>query len=610
MRAGRRRRVPPAARATPTRARRRRGRRRRPTVDEALRRAEARRRHRRGTGATAGGRSRCSTRRPPQGRSVAAAASSTDRPQGAHASAPTTSTTPPDVARPRRRCRCRTRPNDRGFQQQVARQLQQRPAPTARTAAARAARAGERTRRGAGRPSADGAPGGRLPRPRPPPAGRRARPSGLEREVARPRAARSRAAPSRWPAASTGSCGCSRRGATSTAGRSPARGERLVRIYHECDLLIAEALEPGLLDDLDPAVAGRAGLVLHLRAPQQRRRPPPPWFPSAERARTGSTQIEQLAAELQRRRGGAGLPLTRPPDPGVPRAGPRLGGGRATSTTCSRTRSSRAATSSATSSSSSTCCARSADAAPTRPRPAPPAQAADALFRGVVAASSVVDRRRMTVEPIAGHDDREGRGLGRAGAAARRRRRRALRRRGPRRGRARPGGPASRCPPLGLLGGDLCRTLGGPGDEAAAAVGRGHDASRRPRRGPASTARLHWFVAHLVARRSWWRGRVVAAMNAQWLGALGPRPRGPSERRPARHRSTATCRSASGSKARRAPADRHPPARTPASRSAGSPAAQVDARPALDVWLDGERRRPGRARCRSASSPTPSPCVV
>ena len=37
--------------------------------------------------------------------------------------------------------------------------------------------------------------------------------------------------------------------------------------------------------------------------------------------------------------------------------------------------------------------------------------------------------------------------------------------------------------------------------------------------------RLHWFVAHLVARRSWWRGRLVAVMNAQWLGAwdLGPK---------------------------------------------------------------------------------------
>lgn len=79
-------------------------------------------------------------------------------------------------------------------------------------------------------------------------------------------------------------------------------------------------------------------------------------------------------------------------------------------------------------------------------------------------------------------------------------------------------------PPLGLLGGDLCRTLGGRGDEA--------------RIGSAEAARLpvdlgtvlvdgvqHWFVAHLVARRSWWRGRIVAVMNAEFLGAWDVAPR-------------------------------------------------------------------------------------
>ena len=45
-------------------------------------------------------------------------------------------------------------------------------------------------------------------------------------------------------------------------------GERLARVYHESDLLVAECLERGLLDGLDPP--GLAGLVslLHLRAPQ------------------------------------------------------------------------------------------------------------------------------------------------------------------------------------------------------------------------------------------------------------------------------------------------------------------------------------------------------
>lgn len=79
-------------------------------------------------------------------------------------------------------------------------------------------------------------------------------------------------------------------------------------------------------------------------------------------------------------------------------------------------------------------------------------------------------------------------------------------------------------PPLGLLGGDLCRTLGGRGDEA------------RLRSESAATfscdvgavlldGRLHWFVAHLVARGPWWRGRAYVAMNAAWLGPWNAGPR-------------------------------------------------------------------------------------
>jgi hypothetical protein len=72
-------------------------------------------------------------------------------------------------------------------------------------------------------------------------------------------------------------------------------------------------------------------------------------------------------------------------------------------------------------------------------------------------------------------------------------------------------------PPLGLLGGDLCKTLGGTGDEARL---HSADAMLLPvdLGSVLVDGRLHWFVAHLVARRSWWHGRVVAAMNAQYLG--------------------------------------------------------------------------------------------
>jgi hypothetical protein len=80
-------------------------------------------------------------------------------------------------------------------------------------------------------------------------------------------------------------------------------------------------------------------------------------------------------------------------------------------------------------------------------------------------------------------------------------------------------------PPLGLLGGDLCRTLGGTGDEARL---RSDQAMRLPVDLGAVLldGRLHWFVAHLVARRSWLRGRAVVAMNAQFLGSWDVAPRG------------------------------------------------------------------------------------
>jgi hypothetical protein len=146
-------------------------------------------------------------------------------------------------------------------------------------------------------------------------------------------------------------------------------------------------------------------------------------------------------------------------------------------------------------------------------------------------------------------------------------------------------------PPIGLLGGDLCRTLGGRGDEA------------RLRSAEATTfavdlgsvlvdGRLHWFVAHLIARRSWWRGRAIAVMNAQWLGDwdLGPRSHPgdglldvtdgdlPLGQRPAFRRRVRT--------------GTHLP--HPALRTSRTAAISFELDPALDVWLD--RERIGRAR--------------
>jgi hypothetical protein len=143
-------------------------------------------------------------------------------------------------------------------------------------------------------------------------------------------------------------------------------------------------------------------------------------------------------------------------------------------------------------------------------------------------------------------------------------------------------------PTFGLLGGDLCRTLGGRGDEARLRSG---EATRVP----ADLGSVlvdgvqHWFVAHLVARRSWWRGRIVAAMNAEFLGGWDVAPRAhpgdglldvvdvaaamPLGDRVRAHR--------------RLPSGGHVP--HPAIAVSRRPAVQLDFDRTTPVWLDGER---------------------
>ena len=79
-------------------------------------------------------------------------------------------------------------------------------------------------------------------------------------------------------------------------------------------------------------------------------------------------------------------------------------------------------------------------------------------------------------------------------------------------------------PEIGLLGGDLCRTMGGQGNAARL---RTTEAMRLPidLGSVVIDGMQHWFTAHLVARRSWWRGRVVAVMNAQWIGTWDVAPK-------------------------------------------------------------------------------------
>lgn len=72
-------------------------------------------------------------------------------------------------------------------------------------------------------------------------------------------------------------------------------------------------------------------------------------------------------------------------------------------------------------------------------------------------------------------------------------------------------------PVVGLVGGDLHRTLGGP--TVPSRLGT-DDAHHFPV--DAATVRLdgrpHRFVSHLVAHRGWWWGPVLVVANAEFLG--------------------------------------------------------------------------------------------
>ncbi|HEX2577383.1 MAG TPA: hypothetical protein VHK88_13595 [Aquihabitans sp.] len=141
-------------------------------------------------------------------------------------------------------------------------------------------------------------------------------------------------------------------------------------------------------------------------------------------------------------------------------------------------------------------------------------------------------------------------------------------------------------PTLGLLGGDLCKTVGGRGDVARL---RSSDAMTLPTDLGAVLldGRLHWFVAHLVVRRSWWRGRVVAVMNAQWIGRWDVAPRS--------HPGDGLLDVFDGDlslddrwKARtRLPTGTHVPHPGIAQRRV--PAVQLELDRPTPVWLDGER---------------------
>lgn len=148
-------------------------------------------------------------------------------------------------------------------------------------------------------------------------------------------------------------------------------------------------------------------------------------------------------------------------------------------------------------------------------------------------------------------------------------------------------------PPVVLTGGDLARTLGmsqpGPAPRPEAGTGARFEVDV----GAALIdGRLGWFVAHLVARRSWWRGRVLVAANASFIGRWNAAPRShPGDGRldvfdaspPLSVRLAAR---------RRLPSGSHVP--HPDITQRRIEAAQYDLDPALDVYLDGHHL--GQAR--------------
>lgn len=139
-------------------------------------------------------------------------------------------------------------------------------------------------------------------------------------------------------------------------------------------------------------------------------------------------------------------------------------------------------------------------------------------------------------------------------------------------------------PALGLLGGDLCRTMGGTGDEAR--LHSPHATTGVCDLGSVLLdGRIHWFVSSLVARSAWWRGRALLVMNAAWLGRWNIAPRA----HPGDGLLDVVDIDVSVTQwpavRRRLPLGDHLP--HPGIRIKRTPATQVDLGRPLRVWLDG-----------------------
>ncbi len=250
-------------------------------------------------------------------------------------------------------------------------------------------------------------------------------------------------------------------------------GKILARTFHECDLLIVECLRQGLLDDLDPAaLAGLVSVfVYEHRSPEP---PPTAWFPSPT-VRKRWQRIAEISYELEEIEEEAGLAVHRPPDPTFVAVAfawaagegfaevveaEELSGGDFVRTMKQLIDVLR----------------QLALVAPERATRRSAEQAADQLFRGVVAASSAVEPvdDRAEASPIAASGAmtiRKGEAVGRAGGVPARSAGRV--------DRSRPARLGDLAPPTRPTDSGPRRRRWRPGAEHAEVASRSSDARRR-----------------------------------------------------------------------------------------------------------------------------------
>lgn len=91
------------------------------------------------------------------------------------------------------------------------------------------------------------------------------------------------------------------------------KGQVLASTFHECDLLVAESLNRGLLDGLKPTdLAGLASVFVYEHRSSEP--PPAPWFPSGD-VRRRSRDIEAVSRELRVVEERENIGVHRAPDP-------------------------------------------------------------------------------------------------------------------------------------------------------------------------------------------------------------------------------------------------------------------------------------------------------